>query len=72
MSAGRQRTGLSRLDELESRRNRLLAELERVDVKRHAAIVAELDAGTSLTALAGRLGVSRQALTKYLERRETP
>lgn len=58
------------LAELEARRHRLLAELEQLDVQRHAAIVAELDAGESLTALARRLGVTRQALTRYLDRRE--
>jgi len=66
------RTTLSTLDELDAERNRLLGELERLELRRHAAIVAELDAGASLTAIAGRLGISRQALTKYLDRRETP
>jgi predicted metal-dependent hydrolase len=63
---------LDRLDELEHRRNRLLGELERLDLKRHAAIVAALDDGASLTAIAGRVGVTRQALTRYLERRTNP
>jgi lambda repressor-like predicted transcriptional regulator len=60
-----------RLDELEADRSRLLRELARLERRRHAAIVAELDAGASLTAVAGRLGVTRQALTKSLTRRES-
>lgn len=61
---------LARLDKIEADRKRLLRELERLDRRRHAAIVAELDAGAPLTTIAGRLGITRQALTKYLERRE--
>jgi DNA-directed RNA polymerase specialized sigma subunit len=61
---------LSRLEQLEHERDKLLRQLGRLEQRRHAAIVAELDAGASLTAVAARLGISRQALTKYLDRRE--
>ena len=63
---------LDRLDEIEARRTKLLDELERLELRRHAAIVAERDAGASVSSIAARLGISRQALTKYLDRRENP
>ena len=59
----------ARVDELEAERNQLLAELDRLEQRRHAALAALVDAGDSLTAVATRIGVTRQALTKYLERR---
>jgi uncharacterized protein (DUF2344 family) len=60
----------SRLEQLEHDRDELLRQLGRLERRRHAAIVAELDAGATLTAVAALLGISRQALTKYLDRRE--
>lgn len=57
------------LERLEQSRQRLLARLAELELERHDAIVAELDDGATLTAIADRLGVTRQALTKYLDRR---
>jgi len=56
----------------EKERAAIFASLGRIDRVRYLAIVHALDAGESLTAIARVLGVSRQALTKYLDRRETP
>jgi len=63
---------ITRLDRIEASRSALLLQLDRLERRRHAAIVAELAAGATLTAIAGRLGITRQALTKYLDRRENP
>lgn len=71
MGANRVAGSVSELEQLDARRRELLAELEQVDEQRHAAIVAELDAGASLSAVAAVLRISRQALTRYLNRRET-
>lgn len=60
---------LAVIDRHERRRRQLAAQLEAVDAKRHAAIVDALDNGETLTAIAAVLDVSRQALTRYLERR---
>lgn len=61
---------LAVIDRHERRRRQLAAQLEAVDAKRHAAIVDALDNGETLTAIAAVLDVSRQALTRYLARRE--
>ena len=61
---------LDRIDRHERRRRQLVAQLEAVDARRHAAIVDAQRRGVSLTAIAAVLDVSRQALTRYLHRRE--
>lgn len=64
------RAPLARVTELEADRVRLHRELDRLERRRHAAIVAAIDDGASVTAVATALGVTRQALSKYLTRRE--
>ena len=66
------RRPLDRVHELEAQRIALLREVDELDDHRHRAIVAALDDGESVAAVARTLGVTRQALSKYLARRETP
>lgn len=61
---------LARIARIERRRRTALVAADRFDHDRHAAIVDALDHGASLTAIADVLDVSRQALTRYLSRRE--
>lgn len=56
---------------LEGRRRHVLGQLLELADDRHAAILAALDAGATLTAVADRLAISRQALSRYLARRES-
>jgi DNA-binding transcriptional regulator LsrR (DeoR family) len=65
--------GNAELDELRriARRDRTLkSDLARHGETRHAAILAALTAGCTRTEVAKALGVSRQALARFIERRQ--
>lgn len=64
------RDALALVGTLEHRRLRAQRKADELDAERHRAILAAIDAGESLTAIAAVLGVTRQALSKYLTRRE--
>lgn len=64
------RDALALVGTLEHRRLRAQRQVDELDVQRHRAIVDAIDAGATLTEVAAVLGVTRQALSKYLARRE--
>jgi len=61
---------LDRLAELDARRAALRRQLDELDAPIYAAIADALAQGATQSTIAATLGVSRQAVAKYIDRRE--